>query len=113
VKVRAGQFLRISVSVQRSTSSVAGIGGVVIRDSIGGESLQFASTAAIPALTKVVLYRRAPADGDLTVTLGLAGYGEAVFDELSIERVEAAPGYEPPDIARLPRPNRSATAPVR
>jgi hypothetical protein len=114
VKVKAGQFLRISVLVQRRTESVPGTGGVLIRDSIGGEALQLSSTAAIPALTRVVFFRRAAADGDLTVTLGLAGYGEAIFDELTIERVEATAPAEAPDIARLPQPRRPApSSPVR
>ena len=111
VKMKMGQFFRISVNVQRSTASAAGAGGVVIRDSIGGEALQFSSTAAIASLTRVVLYRRAPADGDLTVTLGLAGYGEARFDDLKIERIEATPTPTAPDIARRPRSGRPATAP--
>jgi hypothetical protein len=112
VPVKAGQFLRISVFVKRSVASAAGAGGLIVRDSIGGEALQFVSSEAIPEFTKVVLYRRAPEDGDLTVTLGLAGYGEAYFDDLSVERVEAA--APPPDVARLPQPRRGAAArPVR
>jgi hypothetical protein len=113
VKVRGGQFLRISVSVKRAMPTPEGFGGLIIRDSIGGEALQYVSTEAIPALTRVVIYRRAPADGDLTVTLGLAGYGEAFFDEFKIERVEAAPAFEPPppDVARLARPRRPTVSP--
>jgi len=112
VKVSAGQFLRISVFVRRPNPTAAGAGGVIVRDSIGGELLQFVSNAAIPALTKIVLYRRADADGDLTVTLGLAGYGDAFFDDLAVERVESAPAFEPAEVARLPRPSRPTVAPA-
>jgi len=35
-----------------------------------------------------VLYRKAPADGEFTVTLGLAGYGLAQFDDFRVELVE-------------------------
>jgi hypothetical protein len=103
VAVSAGQFLRISVMVRRTVPSAEGIGGVVVRDSIGGEALQFVSAESIPKYSKVILYRRAPDDGELTVTLGLAGYGEILFDDLKVERVEAAPAFELPDVARLPR----------
>ncbi len=123
VKVKAGEFFRITVFVKRSIESSPGVGGVVVRDSIGGEALQFTSRDAIPALTKVVLYRRASADGELSVTLGLAGYGEAFFDEVTIQRVESeptrdaspspapAPVTEASGVARLPRPERPEVAP--
>jgi len=50
-----------------------------------------------------------------TVTLGLAYYGTAVFDDLKVERVEAAPAFDPPGVAaaapppRLPAPSPPAT----
>ena len=119
VKVRAGEFFRISVYVQRPIASAAGVGGLVIRDSIGGEALQLTSTGPIPALTKFVFYRRAAADGELFITLGLAGYGEAFFDEVSVQRVESAPAPEAAPaassaavgVARLPRPRRPDVVP--
>lgn len=110
VKVRAGQFLRITVHVQRALPTVEGYGGLIIRDTIGGEALQFVSAEPYPILTKVVLYRRAPADGDFSVTLGLAGYGEAFFDEFSVERIEAASSAGT-DLAGGTRPKRPAIAP--
>ena len=102
VAVKAGQFLRISVFVRRPLFTPEGAGGVVVRDSIGGEALQWITNDPIPTKSKVVLYRRVPADGEFTVTVGLAGYGEAYFDDLSIERVEAAGSASPAaaDVAR-------------
>ena len=45
------------------------------RPSIGGETLQFRTTSAFPEWRRVVLYRQVPADGPLTITLGLAAFG--------------------------------------
>jgi hypothetical protein len=80
---------------------------VIVRDSIGGEALQFRSTDPIPELSRVVLYRRVPADGELTVTLGLAGYGDVFFDDLRIEPVVSIPPSVPQaadDLTRLRNP---------
>jgi hypothetical protein len=117
VKVKAGEFFRISVDVERKLPSAPGAGGIVIRDSLGGQALQFSSSEPLPVFTKIILFRRAPDDGELTVTLGLAGYGAAMFDDFKIERFEAyqpdADVAPPNDVARLPRPERSeAESPV-
>jgi len=88
IKVTAGQFLRLSVMVQKTNPSTGGQGGVIIRDSIGGETLQIRKSVSIPKFSKVIWFRRAPADGELTVTLGLAEFGDAYFDDLTIETVE-------------------------
>jgi hypothetical protein len=108
VKVRAGQFLRISVMVKRMKPTVSGVGGVIVRDSIGGEALQFVSNEPMPKKTRIVLYRRAPADGELTVTIGLAGYDNVFFDDFQIQRVEAS--APPRDLARRPLPPRPGVA---
>jgi hypothetical protein len=89
IPVQAKNLIRISVLVKRSIASNPGMGGIIVRDSIGGEQLQFRSPDPIPAFSRVVMYRKAPADTTLTVTLGLAGYGEAYFDDLKVELVEA------------------------
>jgi hypothetical protein len=36
----------------------------------------------------VVLFRKAPADGTFWVTLGLAGYAEAYFDDFRVQVIE-------------------------
>lgn len=111
IPVQAKNLIRISVQVKRPIASNAGIGGVIVRDSIGGEQLQFRSAQPIPSFSRVVLYRKAPADGTFTVTLGLAGYGEAFFDDLRVELVEGAETPSPPEtgeIASQP-PNRRAS----
>jgi hypothetical protein len=110
VPVKAGQFLRITVFVRRPFYT-EGAGGLVVSDSLGGEALRFVSNEPIVKRSRLVLYRRAPADGDLTVSLGLAGYGEAYFDNLSVERIEAPAAVPPADVARSPRPRRAEAVP--
>ncbi|MDG3005137.1 hypothetical protein [Paludisphaera mucosa] len=95
LKVQANNLLRISVMVRRPISSAPGAGGLIVRDSIGGEQLQFRSSDFIANWSRVVLYRKAPADGEFTVTLGLAGYGEAWFDDFRVELVEQDRGDLP------------------
>lgn len=110
VAVKARQFLRISVLVKLPRGIPAGAGGLIVRDSLGGEALQYRFVAPLPDWSQVVLYRRVPADGMMTVTLGLAGFGEAFFDDVRIERLEQEGGtpVEPAggDLAgRLPAPS--------
>ena len=50
---------------------------------------------------------------DPTVTLGLAGYGEAFFDDLSVERVEAAAAAPLPEASPASAPRPPAVAPPR
>jgi hypothetical protein len=90
IQVGARNLIRISVLVKRPMSTAPGAGGVIIRDSIGGEQFQFRASEAIPDETRVILYRRAPADMAFSVSLGLAGYGEVYFDDLRVELVEEA-----------------------
>lgn len=115
VAVEANNLIRISVLVKRPIASVPGAGGIIVRDSIGGEQLQFRTTAALPQFSRVVLYRKAPADGEITVTFGLAGYGEAEFDDFRVELVEGdappapvqdpiARGADAPEAEELPPP---------
>jgi len=114
VKVRKHNFVRISVLVKMKRPQPWGAGGVVVRDSLGGELMQFRrSVEAIREWSRVVLYRRAPEDGELTVTLGLAATGgEAYFDDLRIEPIVGRGGPSPAREAELgARP--SAVAPRR
>ena len=86
--------------MKRSVASFPGVGGVIVRDSIGGEQFQYRSRDPIPDYSRVVLYRKAPADGTFTVTLGLAGYGEAFFDDLRVEVIEEATRYADPGLVQ-------------
>jgi hypothetical protein len=112
VEVGARQMVRIRVRVKLPRRLPAGAGGLIVRDSLGGEALQFRATEPIPDWSEVVLYRRVPADGQLTVTLGLAGFGVAYFDDLRIDRVERVEGL-PTSGGELAeeRPRRGTPAP--
>jgi hypothetical protein len=126
VKVKAGQFLRISVEVAKQRYHQEGHGGLIIRDSIGGEPLQFRFSPGVLELTPAVIFRRAPADGVVTVTLGLAAEGEAFFNNFRVEVAEApgpagaALAADPggtarprlPGPATPPRPDAAAAAAV-
>lgn len=111
VEVAARQLVRIRARVRLPRRLPPGAGGLIIRDSLGGEALQFRHTEPMPDWTEVVLYRRVPADGEMTVTLGLAGYGVAYVDDLRIERVahiEGLPTTSGGELADQPRPRRRA-----
>jgi len=111
IKVEAKNLIRISVLVKRPIASAPGMGGIIVRDSLGGEQLQFRTSDPIPSFSRVVIYRKAPTDGSLTVTLGLAGYGEAFFDDFRVELVEADEVPGSPDVAELPA-NRTVRQPA-
>ena len=72
IPVEANNLIRISVLVKRPYPSAGGLGGIIVRDSIGGEQFQFRTSGPIPSFSRVVLFRKAPADGTFTVMLGLA-----------------------------------------
>jgi hypothetical protein len=91
VAVQARQFVRITAMVKMPRNVPAGVGGLIVRDSIGGEPLQFRTAGPVPDWAQVVLYRRIPADSMLTVTIGLAGYGDLYVDDVAIERLEQLP----------------------
>jgi hypothetical protein len=105
IKVKAGQFLKISVDLAKRIHTNPGHGGVIIRDSIGGEPLQFRYSDPILELTKTVLFRRAPADGVVTVTLGMASYGDVFFNDFKVEVAEGPAESAPADLA-APSPSR-------
>jgi hypothetical protein len=102
IEMKAGELARISVWVKMPRMVTFGAGGLFIRDSLGGETLQFRTTDAVAAWQEVPIYRRAPADGPLHVTLGLIGYGEVLFDDLTIRRYEGSGATQPAPIARAP-----------
>jgi hypothetical protein len=109
VRVEMNNLIMISVLVKRLWPSASGAGGVIVRDSIGGEQFQFRTSGPIPAYSRVLLFRKAPADGTFTVTLGLAGYGEVYFDDFRVQVIEAdSAGVRPETIARG---SRRATGP--
>lgn len=123
IAVEARQFLRISVLVRIPRMMTPGGGGVIIRDSIGGEPLQFRTTNSLYDWHEVVLFRRVASNEPLTITLGLAGYGSVFFDDLRVQRLEdpsTSPARPSPDLAgtrspttlQAPDPNPTASLPT-
>ena len=112
IRVEANNLIQISVLVKRGIASAPGVGGVIIRDSIGGEQFQYRNSDPIPGYSRVVLYRKAPADGSFHVTLGLAGYGEVSFDDFRVQVIEADPRLPTvdPNLAQTPRRRNSSPA---
>jgi hypothetical protein len=110
VRVAANNLIRISVLIRRPSPGPGGKGGIIVRDTIGGEQFGYRSSGVIPGYSRVVLYRRAPADTNLRVMLGLAGYGEAYFDDLRVEVVEEETPYRPvdPGLVQGGGPDRTA-----
>jgi hypothetical protein len=110
VRVAANNLIRISVLVRRPTGDLPGKGGVIVRDTIGGEQFQFRSAGPIAGDSRVVLYRKAPADGVLRVMLGLAGYGDVFFDDFRVQIVEEDIPYRPvdPGLVQGGRPDRTS-----
>ncbi len=110
VKVeRAGALIRIRVLVKMLRQLPASSGGLIVRDSLGGELLQFRTTTPTFGWKEVVLYRRAPGPCEVSVLLGLSGFGEAFFDDLRIDVLGDVDSSLPP----APNPNPVARQPLR
>lgn len=103
IKVYEGELIRIAVQIDMPYPTVPGAGGVFVRDSIGGEPLQFRSSMAVPGWQEVVLFRRAPADGEMSVLLGYGGHQYAKFDNFRIQKVVSGPQDDRP-VAAAPAP---------
>ncbi len=115
VPVRAGELYRVSVMAFMPKPCTPGAGGLIVRDSIGGERLQYRTAAALMGnWFEIVYYRRVPADGDLSITLGLAGYGFCEFDDLKVEPIVEQVDPDQPRVTVRPRrrPVTAAAAPA-
>lgn len=112
IRVQANNLIQISVLVKRPIRSNPGIGGVIIRDSIGGEQFQYRNGDDIPGYSRVVLYRKAPADGNFYVTLGLAGYDEVYFDDFRVQVIEEDSRSQAADPNLVQQPRRRSPAPA-
>jgi hypothetical protein len=112
IPVESNNLIRISVLVRRVWQSATGAGGLIVRDSIGGEPFQFRTSGPLPEYYRVVLFRKAPANGTFTVMLGLAGYGEAYFDNLRVEVIEHDANRVPPDLVQRRQDRPTAMTPT-
>lgn len=112
VPVQAGQLVRIGVKLKMDRNLPTGNLGLFVRDSIGGEPLQFRTCDPIPEWSELVLYRQAPEDTDLTLTIGLGALGAFLVDDVRIQIIDRPqpgapldpPIVEAPAISARPAP---------
>ncbi len=106
IPVEANNLIRISVLVKRPYASAGGVGGIIVRDSIGGEQFEYRTSSPLASFSRVVIFRKAPANQTFTVTLGLAGYAEAYFDDFRVEVIEQETGRDDRDLVQENRNRR-------
>ena len=107
IPVHRGGFFRIRVLVRLTSALPSGTGGLIVRDSLGGKPYEMRLTAASYFWREITLYRFAPEDGEMTITLGLAGYAEVYFDRLRVDTItgpgDAEPTPPPPELDPVAR----------
>ena len=107
IPVHRGGFFRIRVLYRLNRQLPAATGGLIVRDSLGGKPYEMRLTDASPLWREITLYRFAPEDGEMTVTLGLAGYGDCYFDRLRVDTLtggeESEPSPTPPPVDPIAR----------
>lgn len=84
IPVQAGEIVRISGWVRIPAPIVGSVDGLMIVDSLGGEPLA-ERIVRTNGWEQFTLYRAAPAAGNFTVTFALAGLGDALLDEVTIQ----------------------------
>jgi len=101
-KVTAGQWLRISGWVRIPNPLKASVDGLMIYDSLAGPALAERIDAA-RRWQRFELYRAAPEDGTVSVTIALTGLGEAYVDDVRIEIIDTAASPQTPRDAQAVR----------
>jgi hypothetical protein len=89
VPVESGAWVKISGWIRIPKAVTGSLDGVMVIDSIGGESLAERIGVA-PDWRQFVLYRYVPRTGPMTVTVALTGLGEVWLDDLLIEPLAPA-----------------------
>jgi hypothetical protein len=84
VHLRPGTPVAVSAWVRIPEAITASPDGVLFYDSVGGEPLAVRLTGATK-WKKIILYRKVPANGAVSVTLALTGLGAVYFDDVRIE----------------------------
>jgi hypothetical protein len=97
VHLAQGQIVCIRGKVRVPSPVRGSVDGLMIVDSLGGESLA-ERIGQTNGWEEFALYRAAPCDSDVNVTFALTGYGEAFIDDISIQPVtlvsrQATPGF--------------------
>ncbi|MBI3410293.1 MAG: hypothetical protein HY040_18295 [Planctomycetes bacterium] len=84
VNLQPGTLVQVSAWVRIPQQITASPDGALFYDSAGGEPLAIRLTEPTP-WKKLVLYRRIPASGTMSVTLAMTGIGSVYFDDVRIE----------------------------
>ncbi len=79
-----GALVRVSFWVKVPNGIYGAADGLVVFDSAGGEPLGV-RTRFQPTWKQYNLYRRVPADGKISMTFALTGFGTAYIDDVKIE----------------------------
>jgi hypothetical protein len=98
VAVHAQQLISIRGFVRVPTPIAGSIDGLLILDSIGGESLA-ERIGETKGWREFVMYRVAPSEGPFVVTFALSGLGDAWIDDVSVAPVTQLAGNE---LGRMP-----------
>jgi hypothetical protein len=101
LQVAAGKMVRISGFVRTSPEIAASQDGLLVFDSLGGRALA-ERIRGEASWRKFELFRAAPADAQLTLTIALTGIGEAWIDdvEICVLDLPRSPLVEPENAAR-------------
>jgi hypothetical protein len=102
VRLARGDIVRIEGRVRVPTAIRGSVDGLMIVDSLGGESLaeRFGQTNG---WEEFLFYRAAPRDCELTLTFALTGFGEAMIDDVMIQPMGPAVAGPAASAARPPR----------
>ena len=87
VSVRAGQLVKIGGWVRVAEPIKSSVDGLLIFDSLGGQALA-ERIGQSHDWKEFTLYRKAAADGEVTITFALSGLGEAQLDGITIQAVD-------------------------
>ena len=89
VPVQAGQILRIHGWARVPDPIQGSLDGLLIYDSLAGTALAERMLNA-PDWREFTLYRAAPRDGTVTMTMALTGIGEVWLDDVTVNLLEPA-----------------------
>jgi hypothetical protein len=84
VRLPPGTLVQVSGWVRIPSGIGASVDGALLYDSAGDEPLAVRLTET-KGWKQIVLYRRVPASGQISVTMALTGLGTAYFDDIRIE----------------------------
>ena len=102
VHAQPGQLVRIAGWAKVPSSIVGSHDGLLVSDSVGGESLGV-RIRRTDDWQEFVLYRAADATGELRIDFSLTGIGEALVDAITVTQLAPAP-TNPPTATQTGRP---------